>query len=65
MDAVPFGMARNMRVEEDLIDQHFNSSEKRLARTLLPRAVTRGARRSHTQLFMGSRMAAAFAVLFP
>ena len=26
---------RNMRLEEDLIDQLFNSSEKRLARTLL------------------------------
>ena len=28
-------LARNIRVEEDLIDQMFNSSEKRLARTLL------------------------------
>ena len=28
-------LARNGRVEEDLIDQLFNSSEKRLARTLL------------------------------
>ena len=28
-------MARNSRVEEDLVDQLFNSSEKRLARTLL------------------------------
>ncbi|HSP91255.1 MAG TPA: helix-turn-helix domain-containing protein, partial [Vicinamibacterales bacterium] len=28
-------LARNIRVEADLIDQHFNSSEKRLARTLL------------------------------
>jgi len=28
-------LARNMRVEQDLIDQLFNSSEKRLARTLL------------------------------
>ena len=28
-------LARNVRVEEDLIDQLFNSSEKRLARTLL------------------------------
>ena len=26
---------RNIRIEEDLIDQLFNSSEKRLARTLL------------------------------
>jgi CRP/FNR family cyclic AMP-dependent transcriptional regulator len=28
-------LARNLRVEEDLIDQLFNSTEKRLARTLL------------------------------
>jgi CRP-like cAMP-binding protein len=28
-------LARNARVEEDLVDQLFNSSEKRLARTLL------------------------------
>jgi CRP-like cAMP-binding protein len=28
-------LARNLRTEEDLIDQLFNSSEKRLARTLL------------------------------
>jgi CRP/FNR family transcriptional regulator, cyclic AMP receptor protein len=28
-------LARNARIEEDLIDQLFNSSEKRLARTLL------------------------------
>jgi CRP-like cAMP-binding protein len=28
-------LTRNMRVEEDLVDQLFNSSEKRLARTLL------------------------------
>jgi CRP/FNR family transcriptional regulator, cyclic AMP receptor protein len=28
-------LARNLRVEEDLVDQLFNSSEKRLARTLL------------------------------
>ncbi|GLS32564.1 cAMP-binding domain of CRP or a regulatory subunit of cAMP-dependent protein kinases [Mesorhizobium albiziae] len=30
-----FLLARNARVEEDLVDQHFNSSEKRLARLLL------------------------------
>ncbi len=30
-----FMLARNIRIEEDLIDQLFNSSEKRLARTLL------------------------------
>jgi CRP/FNR family cyclic AMP-dependent transcriptional regulator len=28
-------LARNIRVEADLVDQLFNSSEKRLARTLL------------------------------
>jgi len=28
-------LARNIRVEEDLVDHLFNSSEKRLARTLL------------------------------
>jgi len=28
-------LARNIRIEEDLIDQLFNSTEKRLARTLL------------------------------
>ena len=28
-------VARNIRIEEDLVDQLFNSSEKRLARTLL------------------------------
>ena len=28
-------LARNIRIEEDLIDQLFNSSEKRLARALL------------------------------
>jgi len=32
---IGFMLARNIRVEEDLIDQLFNSSEKRLARTLL------------------------------
>ena len=30
-----FMLARNIRIEQDLIDQLFNSSEKRLARTLL------------------------------
>jgi len=28
-------LARNIRIEQDLVDQLFNSSEKRLARTLL------------------------------
>jgi CRP-like cAMP-binding protein len=32
---ITYMLARNARVEEDLIDQLFNSSEKRLARTLL------------------------------
>ncbi len=32
---IAYMVARNIRVEEDLIDQLFNSSEKRLARTLL------------------------------
>jgi CRP-like cAMP-binding protein len=32
---ITFMLARNIRIEEDLVDQLFNSSEKRLARTLL------------------------------
>jgi CRP/FNR family transcriptional regulator, cyclic AMP receptor protein len=32
---VAYMLARNVRVEQDLVDQLFNSSEKRLARTLL------------------------------
>jgi CRP-like cAMP-binding protein len=32
---VAYLLARNIRYEEDLVDQLFNSSEKRLARTLL------------------------------
>jgi CRP-like cAMP-binding protein len=32
---IAYILLRNIRVEEDLIDQLFNSSEKRLARTLL------------------------------
>ena len=32
---VAYMVARNIRIEQDLIDQLFNSSEKRLARTLL------------------------------
>jgi CRP/FNR family cyclic AMP-dependent transcriptional regulator len=32
---ISFMLTRNIRIEEDLIDQLFNSSEKRLARTLL------------------------------
>ena len=32
---ITYMLARNVRVEEDLVDQLFNSTEKRLARTLL------------------------------
>ena len=32
---IAYMLGRNMRVEQDLIDQLFNSTEKRLARTLL------------------------------
>ena len=32
---IAFMLSRNVRIEEDLVDQLFNSSEKRLARTLL------------------------------
>jgi CRP-like cAMP-binding protein len=32
---ITYLLSRNMRIEEDLVDQLFNSSEKRLARTLL------------------------------
>jgi CRP-like cAMP-binding protein len=32
---INFMLSRNIRIEEDLIDQLFNSTEKRLARTLL------------------------------
>jgi CRP-like cAMP-binding protein len=32
---ISYMVARNIRIEQDLIDQLFNSSEKRLARTLL------------------------------
>jgi CRP-like cAMP-binding protein len=32
---IRYMLAHNIRVEEDLVDQLFNSSEKRLARTLL------------------------------
>ena len=32
---ITYMLQRNIRIEEDLIDQLFNSSEKRLARTLL------------------------------
>ncbi len=32
-------LTSNIRIEEDLVNQLFNSSEKRLARTLLPRVL--------------------------
>ena len=32
---IMYMLARNIRIEEDLVDQLFNASEKRLARTLL------------------------------
>src|SRR5712664_29997 len=32
---IPYVLSRNVRVQEDLVDQLFNSSEQRLARTLL------------------------------
>jgi CRP/FNR family cyclic AMP-dependent transcriptional regulator len=32
---IAYILARNIRIEEDLVDQLFNSSEKRLARILL------------------------------
>src|ERR1700674_4196388 len=44
---IAYMLARNMRVEEDLIDQLFNSSEKRLARTLL--LLARYGARGHPQ----------------
>jgi CRP-like cAMP-binding protein len=32
---IPYVLSRNVRTQEDLVDQLFNSSEQRLARTLL------------------------------
>ena len=32
---ISYMLGRNIRIEEDLVDQLFNSTEKRLARTLL------------------------------
>ena len=40
-------LARNIRVEEDLVDQLFNSTEKRLARTLL--LLTRYGKQTHPE----------------
>src|ERR1700738_3741674 len=36
---INFVLTRNIRIEEDLVDQLFNSTEKRLARTLRLRAL--------------------------
>ena len=41
---VAYMLARNIRIEQDLVDQLFNSSEKRLARTLLAAHSVRHAR---------------------
>ena len=37
---VSYMLSRNIRIEEDLIDQLFNSSEKRLARMRVPEILT-------------------------
>jgi CRP/FNR family cyclic AMP-dependent transcriptional regulator len=44
---VSYMLSRNIRIEEDLIDQLFNSSEKRLARTLL--LLTRYGKQPHPE----------------
>ena len=44
---VAYMLARNIRIEEDLVDQLFNSSEKRLARTLL--LLTRYGKQPHPE----------------
>src|SRR5713226_6974194 len=44
---VSYLLSRNIRIEEDLIDQLFNSSEKRLARSLL--LLARYGRQDHPQ----------------
>jgi CRP-like cAMP-binding protein len=45
---ISYMLTRNMRIEADLVDQLFNSSEKRLARTLLLLARYGEERPSHT-----------------
>jgi CRP/FNR family cyclic AMP-dependent transcriptional regulator len=40
-------LARNIRIEQDLVDQLFNSTEKRLARTLL--LLTRYGKQPHPE----------------
>ncbi|MGB8476061.1 MAG: Crp/Fnr family transcriptional regulator [Candidatus Acidiferrum sp.] len=47
---IAYMLARNIRVEEDLVDQLFNSSEKRLARTLLLLARFGSAGHPHREL---------------
>ena len=60
---IRYMLAHNIRVEEDLVDQLFNSSEKRLARTLLllarygkqdqpVRILPKGTTRSRVNFFM-------------
>src|SRR3984893_3493951 len=44
---IAYMLGRNIRIEEDLIDQLFNSSEKRLARMLL--LLARYGKRDHPQ----------------
>jgi len=44
---IAYMLARNTRVQEDLVDQLFNSTEKRLARTLL--LLARYGKQGHTQ----------------
>jgi CRP/FNR family cyclic AMP-dependent transcriptional regulator len=48
---IAYMLARNIRVEEDLIDQLFNSTEKRLARTLL--LLARYGAQGHPQKVLG------------
>jgi hypothetical protein len=50
----PTCCTRNIRIEADLVDQLFNSSEKRLARTLLLLA-RYGGRQSHADAAEDSR----------
>jgi CRP/FNR family transcriptional regulator, cyclic AMP receptor protein len=47
---IAYMLGRNIRVEEDLIDQLFNSSEKRLARTLL--LLARYGRQDESQMML-------------
>jgi CRP-like cAMP-binding protein len=49
---IAYMLERNIRVEEDLVDQLFNSSEKRLARTLL--LLARYGLPGHTQKILPS-----------